>query len=393
MTAPTAPDAVARAAADSIVLLSDPDAVASNPFYWHRSRPAWEAVSEALSQTGDPRVLQAADAVRGDPRDVALHARLCEVVLDHLAQEPGGKSGQALRETVARVHAGARLGYQPGTARTSPADRPRLPKRHLAGPETPIVNVVIPFRDRNPEHGRLDNLIACLAALADQSLDQRRYAVTVVESDAVPVWRDQISPLADEYVFARNGGAFNKSWAVNVGVVRTRFPAPLICVLDADALVDREFLARNVERFGPPGVASFTPLSTVLYLDADSSARAIEQRCVAGAASIDPLRARGFLTYCSRGICAWMRRTVFEEMRGMDERYEGWGGEDMELLLRLMVRTAFHQFHDLQLHMHHRVQGGILDKNGNSPNARIPFLTWEPAGPIGDPGKYAPRSA
>jgi hypothetical protein len=212
--------------------------------------------------------------------------------------------------------------------------------------------------------------------------------LTVVETDAQPRWREHIEPLVDEYLFASHSGPFNKSWTVNIGAMRTRYPAPLICILDADALVDREFLARNLARFDEPGVGSLTPLRTVLYLDPESSAMAIERRCVRNEATVAAQGTRGFLVYRSPGVCVWIRRGVFESIHGLDERYEGWGGEDMELILRLTARSAFHQFDDPQLHLHHRVEAGVLDQDGHTPNFDLPFLTWEPTAPIGALERY-----
>lgn len=392
MTGLPARHAIARAAADSVVLLADPDSRAANPFYWHRAQHVWRAVGEILAQAPDPAVARAVEAVRLSPGILAHYDRLCRAITRQFVDDRAPLS-RALLDAVVRVHDETRIGYQPGGVRAQPGTRPRLQARPRSEPEEPVVNVVIPFRDASPEHRRLGNLTACLASLADQSLDQRRYAVTVVESDTVPRWRERLSPLVDEYLFVHHDGPFNKSWTVNVGAVRTRFPAPLVCVLDADALTDREFLERNVSRFDAPGVGSFTPLDTVLYLDADSSAWAIEHRCVHGADSAGDYRARGFLVYCSPGICVWMRRSVFDSIHGLDERYEGWGGEDMDLLLRLMTRSAFHQFDDVQLHLHHPVRGGLLDEDGNTPNAGLSFLTWEPSGPIGDPVKYSLQQA
>jgi predicted glycosyltransferase involved in capsule biosynthesis len=42
---------------------------------------------------------------------------------------------------------------------------------------------------------------------------------------------------------------------------------------------------------------------------------------------------RGFLVHRAQGVCVWLRRDVFDGIGGLDERYEGWGKEDMDLLL------------------------------------------------------------
>jgi hypothetical protein len=79
------------------------------------------------------------------------------------------------------------------------------------------VQIVIPFGD-DAAGGRVRNLLACLRALGDQSVPRHDYTVTVVEASAAPLWQPLIEPVTDVYLLARKPGAFNKSWAVNVGV-------------------------------------------------------------------------------------------------------------------------------------------------------------------------------
>jgi hypothetical protein len=109
--------------------------------------------------------------------------------------------------------------------------------------------IIVPFRDRSGDHTRLRNLLACLLALRDQSYPRSGYHVTVVEADQEPRWRHVIVPHADHYLFAEDRGPFSKSWAVNVGAVRTPGRPEVLCILDADVLADRDFIARNASRF------------------------------------------------------------------------------------------------------------------------------------------------
>jgi hypothetical protein len=79
----------------------------------------------------------------------------------------------------------------------------------------------------------------------------------------------------------------------------------------------------------------------------------------------------------------WLRPDVFEEVGGLDERHEGWGKEDMDLLLRLQLATALYQFDDQMLHLHHP-PAYRLDGNGH-----IPWLSWTPEAPIGQLDRFA----
>lgn len=65
----------------------------------------------------------------------------------------------------------------------------------------------------------------------------------------------------------------------------------------------------------------------------------------------------------------------------MDERYESWGREDVDFVVRLQAATAFDQFHDTLAHLYHLSTAQIV--NGESRNAHLPWMSWQPEGPIG----------
>src|SRR5207253_431332 len=114
--------------------------------------------------------------------------------------------------------------------------------------------VVVPFRDRTGHRARLRNLLACLLALRDQSAPRESYRVLVVEADTEPRCQQVIEPYVDHYLWVQKDGLFNKSWAINVGVVNAPIEAEVLCILDADVLVDGDFITRNARRFNRPGV-------------------------------------------------------------------------------------------------------------------------------------------
>ncbi|MEN3358857.1 MAG: hypothetical protein V7637_2839 [Mycobacteriales bacterium] len=121
----------------------------------------------------------------------------------------------------------------------------------------------------------------------------------------------------------------------------------------------------------------------MLCLDAAASAWAIGERCGRRLSDVDWAALRGFIVHRAPGGCVWMRRDVFEGIGGLDERYEGWGKEDMDLLLRLQLATVLHNFDDPMLHLDHPPS---FDLAGN---ADIPWLSWEPDAPIGRLDRFA----
>jgi hypothetical protein len=384
---PADPDALAAAVAGALVTSVDDGAKAANIWYWHQAQPLFAAVTEQLAARPDDRLRVAAEELLREPADPAAYRRLHGLVVEMLRAAPDsvGAVVDAAWTVLTRSRLGHHIGpeYRPG-AQLSLAE---LMARSDGGPgpvgDDPDVLVVIPFRDRGEDGHRTRNLLACLLALRDQTLARDRYRVTVVESDSQPRWRETIRRYADEYLFAEKAGPFNKCWTMNVGVQHSAGQAELICLLDADALVDADFLSRNVTRFQRPETGAFLPYRDLFYLDGSASAWAIEERCGRRLPTVDGDGLRGFLVHRAQGVCVWLRRDVFDGIGGLDERYEGWGKEDMDLLLRLQLATALYYFDDPMLHLHHPPSFELTG------NAHIPWLSWEPDSPIGRLDRFA----
>jgi hypothetical protein len=395
---PDDPQTLGMIVANCVVIGADPGAEAANIFYYHRAQPLVATVVDTAMAHPDEALREAVSALRHRPADPVAYAKTRDLVSDEVIRSP--ESVRPLCEAAWTAISRSRLDYWVGQ-RYCASEEIRaadlLPTPQDAAIQAPVgtaaadVLVVVPFRDRSAEGTRVRNLLACLRSLRDQRSPANRYRVCVVESDDSPRWRDTIAPLAHDYLFAAKSGAFNKCWAVNVGVRHASGAAELICVLDADALVDRHFVARNAERFRRPGTGGFLPFRDLLYLDADASNYGIGARCRQGAADLDPARTRGFLVHRAPGLCVWVRRDVFLAIDGMDERYEGWGREDMDFLLRLQLATAFVQFDDPMYHLHHPSSAHLVD--GQTVNAHIPWLSWRPDSPIGDLHKFATTPA
>jgi hypothetical protein len=383
---PREPAALADSVANAIVLKVDEGAQAANPYYWHRAQGLFTDVVEEIAAYGDQGISAAADVLIGNPRSVAgwheLRDRVASVT----------STATRLMDAGWAVAAQSRLDYHVGAEYESmtsidqewqarPANRPAEPFA-----STPVADIVIPFRDRSADGCRARNLVACLTALNDQTAVRQRYRVTVVESDGSPRWGDLVTRHADKYVFAPKPDLFNKCWAVNVGVRDAHPAAPLVCVLDADALVDREFVDRNTRRFHRAGAGAFLPFRDLFYLDDAASAWAVRERCLRHQERPRAAGLRGFLVHRSPGVCVWLRRDVFDAVQGMDERFEGWGREDIDFVLRIQLATAFDQYDDQMIHLHHPSSAWLSD--GQTRNAHIPLLSWAPTEPIGQIDRF-----
>ena len=395
---PDDPHTLAAATVTTLAVHADPQAREASIFYWERGLPYRKAVVEAVEQVADAELTAAARALRDAPAEPAayraLHQRLTELA--------GSRPDRALGKLFAQAwmaESNSRLGYHLGPryrpfdgAGVTPEQLRTLPGERSAGPGGDAGTVVVvPFRDRGPGR-RLRNLLACLLALRDQSVPASSYRVVVVESDTEPRWRHAITPYADHYLFAPKDGLFNKSWAVNVGVVGAPGRPEAVCILDADVLVDREFIARNTARFQERGTMGHLSYRDMWCLDEAATSWAIEERLWRGAGAVDSDRLRAFVLRRPPGCCVWVRTSAFHRIGGMDERFQGWGGEDNDFAYRMDTHSAFDQYRDPLLHMYHP-SSAVLREDGELVNTHIPALTWGPGQDIGDIGRFTRERA
>jgi hypothetical protein len=375
-----------RAVADTLVVAADPDAAAMAPVYWHKSRPWLRSVANALRAVPDRQVTAAAELLMARPRSFAAHQQFRSRLTAAVRCDRAGFA--ELLEASWAAECSSRIGYHIGSCYTDgladvlpitsdllvtgDCDSPSPSLRALSR-QAPAL-IVIPFRDDAEARVRLRNLVACLRALAHQSMSRRYFRVTVVESDTKPRGRRVLAPLCDQYVFARKAGPFNKSWAVNVGFRQSARGHEVLCVLDADVLPDRDFVQRNVDRFRQPGVQAVQPFQDVLCLDAASSEVALAHRLLRQAPDPDRSWLRGFTLRRPPGLCLWLRSRIFEAIGGMDERYEGWGGEDRDFALRVSANAALDRHGDPILHLWHPSSASI--ENGLGGNSGLAPMTW-----------------
>jgi hypothetical protein len=370
--------------ADFVVLAHDPAVAAVAADWWEISGPHYRRVVAALAgHTAAHGGAGELTALAAAPTDGARAAALATVLDAALARLPAERHrlaalvADAERHILVDLHRGAAA--DTATAPVDLADLESWQRPRPGRPRSPEVLVVIPFRDR-VGGARARNLLACLAALADQR-GRASVAVTVVECDDEPRWRDRIAPLVDHYLFVAHAGHFAKAWAVNAGVRHTPVEAPLLCVLDTDVLADDRFLDRNLAR-RDDGALAWLPYRRMYCLDPASSHAAVRARIGAGARATRLDRVRALVLREPPGACLWVRREVFLDIGGFDERYEGWGGEDDDVVARLGRAGRVVRHDDPLIHLSHPRPQMVLD--GRPFNAHIPPMSWGPDRGFGD---------
>ncbi|GAB3443058.1 galactosyltransferase-related protein [Streptomonospora sediminis] len=396
----TGPAAVGSSLASRLaaayVTAVDPEA-AVNVHTWAQTAADYARLAELL-RAGPwrrPAVPNALDRLQEAPADSPAHRALVAALERETA---AGSAPARLIAALNRVEHRGLVRYHlggdhvppdPGDPPETGAERVREPaagavRRH-GGAAVPDLAVVVPLRARPGDHGRLRNALACLAAANLQSLRRDRYRVVVVEQDGAPRCRELVADLADTYVFAFNPGTFNKSWAINIGALSLP-RARHICVLDADVVIEHDHLAGIVRDLdtGPPALL---PFGDLLYLDRDSSGRAVRQRLGApGAVRLEHLR--GFGLRDVWGACVCVTAALFDGIGGYDERFRGWGDEDNEFYRQLLRRTAVPRWDRPLPHLWH-TRPVMSRADGRRPNQHLARTPRPPdADPIGRPDKY-----
>ncbi|MFC4146118.1 glycosyltransferase [Micromonospora mangrovi] len=350
--------------------------------YWLHSEPYYRRVLDTLTDLteGEPAARAAVRELFDRPDDIRAELRVQRMLTRLTATRPEAAraAADAVREADGNVYIDYLRGpqYVPAPAPVTVAglreQTRQVPPRSVGG--EPELLVVVPLMDRGGT-GRLRNVLACLLALRDQTLPASRYRVTVAEFDTEPRWEQVLRPLVDHYVHASAQGPFNKSWTVNVGVRHTPGNAPVLCLLDADILADRDFLRRNLARFADRSHAAHLPHTEMLSLDVPASDAVIAQRCRVGRPEAPLGLARGLLLRDVPGACLWLRRSVFDEVGGLDERYLGWGGEDEDMLVRTARAGSTVQYDDVLAHLAH-ARPAMRRDDGEPFNAHLTVGSW-----------------
>jgi hypothetical protein len=394
-TEPLVTESVASRLADYVVLIHDEDVAELAPDYFDESEPHYTKVNAATDEliTGDTSAATARDALAADWSSHDARAALVGHLVRLLKDRP--QRVDELRTLIQHADRHLRIDIAYGGA-SAPAKQPQIEPNQLAHvlravprptPSLrPDLQVIIPLRDRIGGH-RLRNLLACLIALRDQEPTPNLW-VTVIETDERPRWQELLTPLVDSYLFAQKGGLFNKSWAVNVAVTTDGRNAPLLCVLDADVIGDRAFIARNTARFADGSQDAHLPYRRAWCLDEESSRRAIAARCLQGLPDVPAELLRAPILVGPPGHCMWVTREAYLRVNGFDERFEGWGGEDDDVVARLSRDARMVRHDDRLLHLAHPRPAMVREDGVNFNRHLSALLDWQPEGRIGDPDRF-----
>ena len=180
-----------------------------------------------------------------------------------------------------------------------------------------------------PTYNRPEQIAAALDALAAQYDPDAPFAVVVVDDGSDPVISiygiDRPFPVKLVRLPRNRGRAAARN--AGVAVVKT----PLTVFIDDDMRVEPGYMRAWQSRIDPHGKT--VGLGHVVFhpdVQRDALTRYLETRGIAKLSDDEQIPYRYFLTYNSA-----VPTHLLREVGGFDERLRAWGGEDLELALRL----------------------------------------------------------
>lgn len=225
---------------------------------------------------------------------------------------------------------------------------------------------IVPYRVDASGNRRI-NAEAVLAWLSSLN-------ITVILSEYATQPDNQLRlPEGVIHVYTESSGAFNKARACNRGFLAST--ENVIALVDADTLMDSRTFSAALNRVGTHDEV-IRPFSRLIELSEDQRDSYIQSAVLPQPTQTDRDDARDGDVIPLCGGIVIMKRDRYFSVGGLDERFEGWGGED-DALSHAIVRTgatikvvknepAFHLWHDRDIrsrigHEHYQRNVGLVN--------------------------------
>jgi len=185
----------------------------------------------------------------------------------------------------------------------------------------PDMSVIVPFRRRDAMTSR--SLEAVLRSLDMQTMEREKYEIIVVETAPTATVSEG---TGHRTILAHCPGShFRKSWAMNVGFRHAT--GNILVFHDADILAPETMLESIAHRIGK-STPAVKPSFTVRDMNREHTENL--HKDIARKVALEGQSLRG-----APGGCVAVTRDAFLKVRGYNEGFVGWGGEDDEFLIRL----------------------------------------------------------
>ena len=210
--------------------------------------------------------------------------------------------------------------------------------------EPPEVSVLIGHRGSE----RLPLLLATLETIAAQQ--HVAFECIVIEQDdsscldgLLPTWVKHV-----QFPVGEGKTGYNRSKAFNDGARLAR--GRILLLHDNDMLVPKDYLARILEKI-KLGYQVINPKRYIFYLS-----RLHSNLIITNQTSIDAEPALAIVQNLEAGGSMAITRDGYWEIGGMDESFEGWGGEDNEFWDRCQELPCWRWGYEPIVHLWHESQ-------------------------------------
>lgn len=190
-------------------------------------------------------------------------------------------------------------------------------------PNIELTSFIIPFR-YSESSARKANLLTVLQWLA--CLPQLE--VILVEHDSSPKADAKLLAYCDNYIFIEDEKLFNRGRCFNAAFLHAK--GDIFAFGDGDIIMDvdifnesQKYCRTTADAVNPYGKIIDLDLGSNKYIPSDFRLSAINLQG----------KARKGICFC--GGLVFFRRSFFEELGGFDESFEGWGGEDNAMSVKV----------------------------------------------------------
>lgn len=155
----------------------------------------------------------------------------------------------------------------------------------------------------------------------------------LIEQDSSPKLQSQrIVPQGVNYLFVFNDRKYNRGWAFNIGAKRT--DKKIIVGIDNDVVLKPEALLSSIEFIEKGEYDILTPYEEFLNVGVEQSHKFLRTLTIDWKDT--ELKNRYSANYYAKfGGVFVAKRETYLKLKGFNEKFCGWGGEDEEFIFRI----------------------------------------------------------
>lgn len=182
------------------------------------------------------------------------------------------------------------------------------------------------------------------------------YKTQYPDSEIVVVEQDNVSKFNDKdvnHVFVKNDGLYNRSWSFNVGMNCCKYEKVLFADIDCYFPVDINPISKLLDSYDV-----VVPFTKFCQLDRTSTIRI-------KSGNFDKALTVESVLYPNIGAgVLFANKTKIKDIGSWPEEFEGWGGEDDVMSIKIKHRLSYTQTTNNLIHLYHE-RNKMISSNGH----------------------------